>query len=167
MNGTTQPTEATQCVFFIPRPGDLSGLCDRCRKTEHEHTGTLTPEAEPKPAAVNGRTPGNYIAITNDSAGPFKFAIIAEDSFTLVAEVYARRHVNHLKAEDDPEAAANAKMFAAAPKLLDRGRTLSDYAKRLNDLQHSGQEIDPSMWGELYQLVNEMRAAVEEAEEKP
>lgn len=124
--------------------------------------------ARPNPIIAHPHpTQQDWQAIPNGDPGIFQFTIVSFPALRNVAQVFAQRWKNHAKVEDDPEALAMAVLLAAAPKLYRAGKALADFAKRLNDLQHSGQEVDPSMWGELYQLVNEMRGAVEEAEVKP
>lgn len=48
-------------------------------------------------------------------------------------------------------------------ELLSALERLSEATKRANDIQHSGGEIQPKDWSELYDLTNEARAAIAKA----
>jgi hypothetical protein len=171
MNDTKQePTTTTLARYrtFVPLVSEVNGptrRCSLCGGYEHEHNEDEKPSkpTEP-PLPYCGRTPGDFTAIPNADRGPFRYTIVALPTLKNVAQVFAQRWINHGKVEDDPEAAANAALFRAAPKLLDAGRKLTTTAKRINDLQHAGDDVPPGLWSDLYRFVNEMDAAIVQAQ---
>ncbi len=91
----------------------------------------------------------------------FTAFIMSADSFQGIACVENRG----IRGQVDLVSEANARLIAAAPELLAALQRLSEKTKRANEIQHSGGEILPEDWSELYQITNEARAAILKATE--
>lgn len=62
---------------------------------------------------------------------------------------------------------ANLQLFINAPELLEQLRALNHLAKTLNNRQHAGLKIKPSMWSTLYDESLRANALIEKVESKP
>ena len=62
-----------------------------------------------------------------------------------------------------PKSLATISLISAAPDLLSALERLTEKIAFANAIQHSGTEIEPEDWSELYSLTNEARAVIAKA----
>jgi hypothetical protein len=111
-------------------------------------------------------TPGPWITETTDNGLDGRIEVVdSATEGTVIATLRCRSVRMGIKVDDrSEEFAANARLIAAAPELLATLKRITEKVARANAIQHSGGEILPEDWSELYDLESEAKGIISKAQ---